>query len=147
VRLLVMVAVLLALVFGGAGYAYRYARDHADQAIHQVIDTQLPQRVQAHAWAPVAHGRPKPRDAVVFDAGRVDTVRCHVGLGSYRLTVVHGFSFTASTARIRPGCPGALVRRALAKASHAADATDGTATTLTFTGSGRTVLTLRGVPR
>ncbi len=140
-----MVVVLIALVFGGAGYAY--LRHHADQAIHQVIDTQLPQRVQEHAWAPVVHARPARRDAVVFGAGTVDTIRCHLELGTYSLTVVHTFAFTASTTKIRPGCPGALVRRALAKASHAGESTEGTKTTLTFTDGDHTVLTLRGVPR
>jgi hypothetical protein len=45
VRLLVMVVVLIALVFGGAGWAFRYARDHAETVVHRAIDTQLPQRV------------------------------------------------------------------------------------------------------
>jgi hypothetical protein len=144
-RLLVMVVVALALVLGGAGYAISYVRDHAGSVVHQVIDTQLPQRVQEHPWAPVEHGKPVRRDAIVFDAGSVETVRCHVRLGGYSLSVVHGFAFTASPTRIRRGCPGALLRRELTRASHAADATDGGRTTLTFTESGDTVLTLRGM--
>jgi hypothetical protein len=144
VGLLVMVVVLIALVFGGAGWAFRYARDHAETVVHRAIDTQLPQRVQEHPWAPVVHGKAVRRDAIVFGAGTVETVRCHVTLGGYGLTVVHGFTFTASATRIPRGCPGALMRRELARATRAADATDGSRTTLTLTDSGTTVLTLRG---
>lgn len=144
-RLLVIVVVLLALVFGGAGYAYRYVRDRASQVVHQAVDTQLPQRVQTHPWAPVAHGRAVRRDAIVFDGGTVETVRCHVTLGGYGLDIVHRFTFVASATPIPRGCPGALLRRELARASRASDATAGTRTTLTLTGSGSAVLTLRGV--
>jgi hypothetical protein len=145
VKLLVMVVVLIALVCGGAGYAFRYVRDQADEAVHRAIDTQLPQRVQEHAWAPVVHGKPVRRDAIAFGAGTVETVRCHVTLGTYGLTVVHGFTFAASATRIPRGCPGALMRRELARASRATDATEGGRTTLTLTDAGDTVLTLRGV--
>lgn len=144
-KLLVMVVVLVALVFGGAGWGMRYVRDHAENVVHQAIDTQLPQRVQEHPWAPVVHGKAVRRDAIAFGAGTVETVRCHVTLGSYGLTVVHGFTFTASATRIPRGCAGALMRRELARATRAADATDGSRTTLTLTDSGKAVLTLRGL--
>lgn len=144
-KLLVMVVVVLALAFGGAGWVVGYVRDHAASVVHQAIDTQLPQRVQEHPWAPVVHGKAVRRDAIAFGAGTVETVRCHVTLGSYGLTVVHGFTFTASATRIPRGCPGALLRRELARATRAGDAADGSRTTLTLTDSGTTVLTLRGL--
>jgi hypothetical protein len=136
---------VIAAVGGGGGLAYRFARDHADQAIHRVVDTQLPERVKEHPWAPVVGGHAVRRDAISFDGGTVDTTRCHVALGTYGLTIVKGFTFTASTTRIPRGCPGTLVRRTLARASHVSDSTDGTRTTLTFTDGSHTVLTLRGV--
>lgn len=141
-----MVAVLIALVFGGAGLAYRYIRDRADTLVHEAIDTQLPQRVQTHPWAPVLRGRAVRRDAISFGAGTVDTVRCHLALGGYGLSVVHQFTFTPSATRIPRGCPGARIRRELARATRASDSTDGSRTTLVLTGGGHTVLTLRGVP-
>lgn len=144
-KLLVMVVVLIALVFGGAGLAYRFVRDRADTLVHRAVDTQLPERVKTHPWAPVEHGRATRRDAIAFDSGTVDTVRCHVALGTYSISIVHGFSFAASTTKIPRGCPGALLRRELTRATRVTDATDGKKTTLTLTDSGHTVLELRGV--
>jgi hypothetical protein len=81
--------------------------------------------------------------AVVL-AGTVDTVRCHVELGSYSLSIVHGFSFQASGLPIRPSCPGSLVRRALARATKVRSDTSGSHEVLTFVNcAGHTVLTLR----
>ena len=139
-----MVAVVLALLFGGAGVAYRFVHDRADSLVHQVVDTQLPSRVQQHGWTPVIHQHAVPASTIRFDAGTVDTVRCHVPLGSYSLSIVHGFGFQKSVSRIRPGCPGSLVRRALARATEVRSDTSGSHEVLTFVNeAGHTVLTLR----
>jgi len=139
-----MVAVVLALAFGGAGVAYRFLHDRADSLVHQVVDTTLPSRVQQHAWTPVVHQRPVPGSTVRFGAGTVATVRCHLELGSYSLSIVHGFSFQKSGSRIRPGCPGSLVRRALARATKVRSDTSGSHEVLTFVDdAGHTLLTLR----
>jgi hypothetical protein len=143
-KLLVMAAVVLVLVFGGGGLAYQFVKDHADKAIHEAVDTSLPEVVKANPWAPVLHGRPAPRDALRFDSGSVSTVRCHVSLGRYTVSILHGFSFHKGTARIPHGCPGALVRTKLGHAIRVSRSQDGSTTVLTFTDKGHgTVLTLR----
>jgi hypothetical protein len=142
--MLVMVAVVMVLVFGGAGVAFRFVHDRADSLVHQVVDTQLPARVQEHAWTPMVDGRPARVSTIHFDAGRVDTVRCNLDLGSYGLSIVHGFTFQPSTARIRPGCPGSAVRRSLSRATKVRSDTVGRHEVLTFVNDqGHTVLTLR----
>lgn len=139
-----MVAVVLALVFGGAGFAYRFVHDRAGSLVHQVVDTQLPSRVQEHSWTPVIHQHPVRASTIKFGAGTVETVRCHEQLGSYSLSIVHRFGFQTSVSRIRPGCPGSLVRRALAKATKVRSDTSGSREELTFVNdAGHTVLTLR----
>lgn len=142
--MLVMVAVVMALVFGGAGVAFRFVHDRADSLVHQVVDTQLPRRVQEHPWMPLVDGRPAPASTIRFDAGLVDTVRCHLELGSYGLSIVHGFTFQRSATPIRPGCPGSAIRRALGKATKVRSDADGRHDVLTFVNDkGHTVLTLR----
>jgi len=144
VKLLVMVAVALALAFGGAGVAYRFVHDRADSLVHQVVDTDLPSRVQEHPWTPVVRHHPVPGSTIRFGAGTVDTVRCHLDLGSYSLSIVHGFGFQRSVSRIRPGCPGSMVRRALSTATKVRSDTSGSHEVLRFVNdAGRTVLTLR----
>jgi hypothetical protein len=144
VKLLVRVAVVLALVLGGAGVAYRFVHDRAGSLVHQVVDTQLPSRVQEHSWTPVVHQHAVPASTIRFGPGTVETVRCHEQLGSYSLSIVHRFDFGKSVSRIRPGCPGSLVRRALAKATQVRSDTSGSHEVLTFVDeSGHTVLTLR----
>ncbi len=139
-----MVAVVLALVFGGAGVAYRFVHDRAGNLVHEVVDTQLPSRVQRHSWTPVVHHRSVPRSTIRFGAGTIDTVRCHAELGTYSLSIVHGFSFQSSGPTIRPRCPGSLVRRALARATKVRSDTSGSREVLTFVNAdGHTVLTLR----
>ena len=139
-----MVAVVLALLFGGAGVAYRFVHDRAGTLVHQVVDTQLPSRVQQHSWTPVVHQRAVPAGTIRFGPGIVETVRCHEQLGSYSLSIVHRFGFQKSVSRIRPGCPGSLVRRALARATKVRSDTSGSREVLTFVNeSGHTVLTLR----
>jgi hypothetical protein len=143
--MLVMVAVVMALVFGGGGVAFRFVHDRADNLVHQVVDTQLPTRVQEHPWTPLVHGRPARSSTIRFDAGKLDTVRCRLELGTYGLSIVHGFTFQPSTTRIRPGCPGSAIRRSLSKATKVRSKTDGEHELLTFVNDkGRTVLTLRG---
>ncbi len=142
--MLVMAAVVMALVFGGAGVAFRFVHDRADSLVHQVVDTQLPTRVQEHLWMPLVDGRPAPASTIRFDAGLVDTARCHLELGSYGLSIVHAFTFQRSTTPIRPGCPGSAIRRALGKATKVRSDTDGRHEVLTFVNDkGHTVLTLR----
>ena len=139
-----MVAFVLAVVFGGAGFAFRYVHDRADSLVHPVVDTNLPLRVHDHPWTPVVHGRSVPAATVRFEAGQVDTVRCHVDLGSYGLSIVHGFTFERSTTKIREGCPGSMVRRALARATKVRSDTGGRHEVLTFVDdAGHDVLVLR----
>jgi hypothetical protein len=141
--MLVMVAVVMALVFGGAGVAFRFVHDRADSLVHQVVDTKLPTRVQEHPWTPVVGGRPARASTIRFAAGKVDTVRCHVDLGSYGLSIVHGFTFHPSTTHLRPGCPGSAIRRSLSKATKVRSDTDGRHEVLTFVNDkGHTLLTL-----
>lgn len=143
-KLLVMVAVVLALVFGGAGLATRYAQDHAGALVHQVADTRLPTRVQEHTWVPVVHGRPVGANAVRFHAGSVSTVRCHAVLGSYSLSILYAFGFHRSPTTLREGCPGAMVRTALGRAVKVRSDTGGGHEVLTFLDDqGHDVLTLR----
>jgi hypothetical protein len=142
--MLVMVVVVMALLFGGAGVAFRFVHDRADSLVHQVVDTKLPTRVQEHPWTPVVDGRPAPANTIRFGAGTIDTVRCHLSLGTYGLSIVHGFTFQKSATRIRPGCPGSAIRRSLSKATKVRSDTDGPHEVLTFVNDkGHTVLTLR----
>ena len=144
-RLLVMVAVALALVFGGAGYAIHYVKDHAADVVHRAIDTRLPERVQEHPWAPVVHGRPVRRDAIVFGAG----ASTRSGVTSHWAAMAcRSCTASRSLPRRRGSHADALVcciRKELARATRASDAADGTTTMLTLTEGGDTVLTLRGV--
>jgi hypothetical protein len=143
--MLVIVVVLIALAFGGAGLAFRFVHDRADQLIHQAVDTKLPDRVKEQPWSPVLHGRAQRRDTIRFDSGTVVTVRCHIALGTYALSIIHGFSFQPSTTKIPGGCPGALVRRAFGNATKVSESQDSPHPLLTFeNASGNTVLTLRG---
>lgn len=143
-KLLVMVALMLALVFGGAGLGTRYLHAHAGSLVHHIADTQLPTRVKEHSWVPLVNGRPVAANAVRFRAGTVSTVRCHTTLGAYSLTIVYGFTFRRSVSTIRNGCPGALVRRALGRASKVRSDTGGAREVLTFLDDhGHSVLTLR----
>ena len=71
-------------------------------------------------------------------------MRCHLGLGSYGLTILHAFSFHASPARIRPGCPGKAVRQALSRATTVRSDSSGSREVLTFVDDDdHTLLTLR----
>jgi hypothetical protein len=142
--MLVMVAVLLAVAFGGAGLAERYAHDHADALVHHLADAHLPSRVQEHSWVPVVDGRPVAANAVRFRGGTVSTVRCHAALGGYSLNIVYAFHFQRTASRIAPGCPGALVRRALGRADRVRSDTGGAHEVLTFLDDqGLAELTLR----
>lgn len=143
-KLLVMVAVMLALVFGGAGLAVRYVHDHADSLVHHVADPRLPSRVQQHAWVPLVHGRPVAANAIRFRGGTVSTVRCHTPLGGYSLNIVYAFHFQRSASPVPSGCPGTLVRRALGRATKVRSDTGGAHEVLTFVDDrGHSVLTLR----
>jgi hypothetical protein len=144
VKLLVTVLVLIALVFGGGALAFRFVKGQADKALHQAVDVHLPDRVAEQPWSPVLHGHAQRRDNIRFDAGTVVTVRCKVALGTYYISILHRFSFQPSVTPIPPGCPGAVVRKALTFATHATESQD-TPPILTFdTKSGHQVLTLRG---
>jgi hypothetical protein len=145
VKLLVIVVVLIVLVFGAGGLAVRFVRDEADKALHNAVDTKLPQRVEENPWAPVVHGRAQRGDRIRFDSGTVVTVRCHVALGTYGISIVHGFSFQPGTTPIPHGCPGVLVRRAFGNATKVSESQDSPHPLLTFeNASGNTVLRLRG---
>jgi hypothetical protein len=141
---LVKVVVALAVVALLAAFATRWVRDKADTALHKAFDTALPEKVEAHAWAPLSHGKPVGTARVRFEDGRLTTVRCHATLGTYSVHIDHGFSFERATTPPRTGCPGRQLRTALAHATHVEVDSQGTVETLAFTDDkDHTVATLR----
>lgn len=130
--MLLKLALVLVLVLGGAAFAYRYVHRKADDLVHAVVDPGLPSRVQAHPWTPLVHERPVRSDTIRFDGVRVRTVRCHLDLGDYSLTIIHGFSFQRSDAKVKPGCPGRALRRELSRTTKVTSDTSGSQEVLTF---------------
>jgi hypothetical protein len=101
--------------------------------------------VQAHAWAPVRHGKPVRAQRIVFFANEVTTKRCHVALGTYSLHIDHRFSFEPVAGRIKAGCPGRTMQKALQHATGATVETHGDAQRLVFTNQhDHVVATLQG---
>jgi hypothetical protein len=138
----VLVVMVVAAVVLGVGV--RYGKDRVESAIHHGIDTGLPGKVQAHAWAPVSHGKPVKAQRIVFDGDRV-TTRCHAALGSYSLHIDHTFSFEPVTSKLEAGCPGRAMQKALRHATGAEVETHGDAERLVFTNQhGHVVATLQG---
>jgi hypothetical protein len=139
----VKVVIGLALIGLLLGLGVHYGRAGLGSATHHLLDISLPHEVEMHPWAPVVLGHVRRSQKVVFEGGRVETVKCHADLGSYRLTVLHTFTFQPSQTRIKPSCPGAALRRTLGKASRADLSSDGSRLTLAG-GQAGTVLVLRG---
>lgn len=145
---LLKVTVVVAVVAVVGGWATHWAKDKASSTIHQVIDTGLPQQVQAHSWAPVVHGKPVRTARVSFAGGTVTSVHCHTGLGTYTAHIDHHFAFTRGTTPIKPGCPGHTLRDALSKATQVSVTDHGKAERLTFTDDqDHVVATLQGRSR
>jgi hypothetical protein len=139
------VLVVLGLAAVVLGVGVHYGKDRVESAISDRIDTGLPGKVQAHAWAPVSHGKPVAAQRITFDGDRVTSVRCHATLGSYSLHIDHQFSFRPATGRIKAGCPGRSLRAALRHATDAKVETHGKAQRLVFTDhDDHVVATLKG---
>lgn len=142
---MVKVLVVMALAAVVLGMGVHYGRDRVVSAIHQRIDTGLPDEVEAHPWSPVAHGKPGRPDRVRFSAGTVTTLRCHASLGSYSLHIDHGFTFQPAPTPVKAGCPGRALRTALTQATWAGVEDHDKSQHLVLTdGHGHTVATLRG---
>jgi hypothetical protein len=122
-----------------------YGRDRVVTAIHNHVDTRLPDEVEAHPWAPLRHGRPVRGDRVRLAGGTVTTVRCRATLGSYSVHIDHAFGFQPAPTPAKRGCPGRALRTALLHATWVGVEDHGKGQRLTFTdGNGHTVATLQG---
>jgi len=142
---LVKVIVVMAVMATVGGLAVHWAKEQTTAAIHRVVDTSLPEKVSAHSWAPVSHGRAVASARVRFEGGRVTSVRCHAALGTYTASINHGFSFAKSTTPAKPGCPGRRLAASLRRAVTVDVSTAGRVDTLTFTDQhGRPVAVLQG---
>lgn len=136
------VVIGLALLAVVLGLGVHFGRSRVEGAVQHTIDTSMPSVVQQHAWAPVEHGRARAADRVVFDGGRIKTVRCHVDLGGYSLTVTHDFTFRPAHTHVKAHCPGVAMRHTLKGATRIDVSTDHRQVTLTGHG-GDPVLVLR----
>jgi hypothetical protein len=142
---LLKVVVVMAVLAVVGGLAVHWAKDEASSAFHHAIDTALPDKVSAHPWAPVSHGRPVTAARVRFADGQVTSVRCHASLGTYAASINHEFSFQKATTSVKAGCPGRKLASALRHASRVEVSTKSGVDTLTFTNDQRhTVATLQG---
>ena len=142
-----MLKVVAALAVGAvlAGLGVHYAREHLGSAVDHAIDTSLPTVVVEHPWAPVRHGHAEVGQRVRFSGGAISTVRCRTTLGTYAVSITHGFTFSPSAAPVPAHCPGRPLRRAFGLATRATQTTEGKRQTLTLTdGKGTTVLVLVG---
>jgi hypothetical protein len=108
-------ALLVIAVVAGLGVGW--ARNHAGSAIHSVIDTSLPSKVEG-TWTPLRNGHPGRIGRVRLAGGEVTSVRCHMTLGTYAVYVDHHFFFTKAAGRVPPRCPGRLLRAALSRATR-----------------------------
>lgn len=142
-----MLKVVAALAVGAvlAGLGVHYAREHLTSAVHHAVDTALPTVVVQHPWTPVRHGHPDAAERVRFSGGTISTVRCRTTLGTYSVSITHGFTFSPAATPVPARCPGRPLRRAFGSATRARQSTDGHRQTLTLTdGDGKTVLVLVG---
>jgi hypothetical protein len=139
----VLVVMALAAVLLGIGV--HYGKDRVESAISHRIDPGLPGKVQAHAWAPVSHGRPLAAERIVFFGNEVTTKRCHASLGTYSLHIDHHFAFQPGAGPVKAGCPGRALRAALRHATKAEVEAHGKAERLVFTNRhDDVVVTLQG---
>jgi hypothetical protein len=142
---LLKVLVVVAVIAVVGGLTVHWVRDKAVAEIHQIADVRLPDKVSAHAWAPLSHGKPVRSARVRFVHGTVKTVRCHRALGTYVAAINHDFSFQASAGRPKAGCPGRQLEAALGHATRVDVDTSGAADTMTLTNAaGHVVAVLRG---
>jgi hypothetical protein len=138
----VVVVMAVMAVIGGLGV--HWAMDETSSAIHRALDTSLPEKVSAHPWAPLHHGKKERGARVVFSGGTLTTVRCHAALGSYAVQVNHGFSFHRAATPVKAGCPGGRLTSALRHATRVEVESEGDVDTMTFMNqNGRTVATLQ----
>jgi hypothetical protein len=141
------VALACLVAWLGMGTAVRLVKDHAS-ALGFHLDTKLPDTLTTGTWLPVAHHRTTSGTAVAFADGTLSSVRCHQPLGTYTVHVDGGFGFQQSPLPVRPGCPGAAVRRELTHATQVTASKDGRRTTLRFQDDhDHDVLVLRGARR
>lgn len=130
--MLKVIAVIAVIAVVG-GYGVHWAKDKASSTLHHAIDTSLPQKLQAQAWAPVSHGKPVRTAKVSFAGGQVTSVHCHTTLGTYTAEITHHFAFQRSASPIKAGCPGATLRTELTQATRVDVTTQGKREKLTFT--------------
>lgn len=139
------VLAVLAVAAVVLGLGVHYGRDRVVTAVHDRIDTGLPDEVEAHSWAPLRRGRPVRADRVRFVDGSVRTARCRATLGSYSVHIDHGFAFQPASTTTTRTCPGAWLRSGLLRASWVGVEDHGKGQRLIFTdGKGHTVATLQG---
>jgi hypothetical protein len=142
---MVKVLVVMALAAVLLGVGVHYGKDRVESAISHAIDTGLPGKVQAHAWAPVSHGKPVAGQRILFDGDQVTTKRCHGTLGSYSLHIDHQFAFQPTAGKVKAGCPGRALRTALSHATRAKVEAHGKNERLLLTNDdGHVVATLQG---
>jgi hypothetical protein len=141
---LVKVAVVIAVIAVVGGFATHWVKDKASSTFHHAIDTSLTQKVQAHAWAPVSHGKPVGDAKVRFADGEVTSLHCHAVLGGYHVEIDHHFSFDKAATPVKAGCPGRQLRTALSHATRVDVATQGAVERMTFSNAdGHVVATLQ----
>lgn len=141
---LIKVVVVVAVIAVVGGLATHWVKNKATAALHHTIDTALPGEVEAHAWAPVSHGKPVGTARVRFAHGTVTSLGCHTPLGTYSVNIGHDFSFHKSPTPLKAGCPGRRLRAALTHANRVDDEIRGNTEQLTFTSrSGHVVATLQ----
>jgi len=133
----------LVVVAVPAGLATNWAKRKGEEFRHHAIDTGLPAKVEAHRWTPLEHGRPQRADRVSFQSGSLTTARCRATLGSYTVSVDHGFSFR-SAGHVKAGCPGSKLRAELGKATRVDVEMHGRTARLVFTDDDHTVAKLTG---
>jgi hypothetical protein len=122
-----------------------YAREHLKSAVDHAVDTSLPTVVVEHPWTPVRHGHPHAAERVRFSGGAISTVRCRTTLGTYAVSITHGFTFAPAATPIPAHCPGRPLRRAHGSVTRVRQSTKGQRQTLTLTdGNDKTVLVLVG---
>ena len=103
---LIKVVVVVAVIAVVGGLATHWVKNKATAALHHTIDTALPGEVEAHAWAPVSHGKPVGTARVRFAHGTVTSLGCHTASGDLlrehrpRLLVPQG-----GRPRSRPAAP------------------------------------------
>lgn len=142
---LLKVVVVIAVIAVVGGLITHWVKEKATSEFHHAIDTSLPSELEAHVWAPLSHGKPVGTARVRFADNQVTSLHCHAVLGTYTVTIIHGFSFQAAKGPVKAGCPGRPLRAGLSRATRVDVATHGAVEQLTFTDDkDHVVATLRG---